>query len=107
MFKFILGLALLIASGFPLAKDPPSRFIAVSPDGALQIELTKLPCPQSILDMLQPQVREYFRFAKITFEGSVLQGCWMRTSDYQIGIIDEMGDTGFVPLESFKPAEEI
>lgn len=103
MKKYLAGLAIIgLLFGVSVSAKIES-FSARSEDGTVVVTITKNPCPESIQAKVNPDYRKYLKEAMVSFKGTKLAACWLQLPDNTVGIIDEQGDTGNIPISEFKP----
>jgi hypothetical protein len=72
-------------------------------NGTVAIRLLTSPCGHPVLaQMLADAVPGPSFDATVTFQGRKVAACWVALPGDQVGILDEDGDSGAVPLGAFK-----
>lgn len=101
MKKLLLAAcAALLFSSSSLAKGPTD--VMVLKNGDLIVTLTKAPCTAKI-DLPK---KEQWKNADVLYQGKEIKACWIVPQNDQeyVLVVDETGDGGFIPKDSFKPA---
>ena len=103
MKKYIAGLALIGLLFGSLALAKIESFSAQSEDGTMVVTITKSPCSDKILALVNPEYRKSMKAATVVFNGKKMDACWLQLPDNSVGIIDEEGDSGQIGISQFKP----
>jgi hypothetical protein len=71
-------------------------------NGTVAIRLADSACGHPVLAQLLADYGPSFD-ATVTFQGRKIAACWVMLPGGQVGVLDEDGDSGAVPLDAFKP----
>lgn len=97
LFNIILALFLFVAlAATPAAADLVTRH------GADTLRLTEEPCPVTMSKYVPAEIIGRFLAAVAIMDGKTYMGCWTIRGDGQVFLRYEDGDSGLVPLTSFK-----
>ena len=108
MKKILLGLVLCTLSVFASAKALVS-YTAISPDGTLIVHVYNAPCELSadIVAGVAEPYKHLLKKAEVNYQGKDLKACWVPLPEQNaIGVVDEIGDSGAVPMDAFQEDKE-
>lgn len=76
-------------------------------DENVSVRLQNSPCVAPVADLLKDEKVPLFRAGESDWQGRTLKLCWGIFEPGVVSILDEEGDTGYLPLNAFKPAPGI
>ena len=103
-FKGILSVFLLLS----ISASAESIASLVFQTQELRVVLLSGVCKaKEVLDFINPQYHSVFREAMVTYQGEFLKACWTVLPDGTVGIMDQVGDSGKIPLDAFVPENKM
>ena len=101
--SLLMSLLLIFSINFANAQEVSADF------GGNKVTLTTKECKNPvILAMLKQEYHAQFKAGTVLFQGKSFDMCWILDprDTTQIYLIDIEGDSGFLPIELFKPSEQ-
>ena len=101
--RFLVALLVVLgltSSGFCFAKEE-AIFVASYPEIPLQVTLLDRPCTGKLEKMIPKELLKELKKAEVVFRNQPVEACWMLTPKGNIGIVDELGDSGELSLKDF------
>lgn len=95
----LLGLLFLVSGCASVQTREP---VAVHRDSNVAVTLFDEPCSSpKVLRFIPPPIVGDFRSASVLWQGKTLDACWAQLDDGSM-IVDETGDSGFIPVKGQK-----
>lgn len=101
---FFLFSFLFLMSGMASA----TTLQAISPSGKTEVTIYEEPCSTPAIASILNKYFEKSYNAKVVHEGVTLKACWVPlVEDGAVGVMDETGDGGTIPIDQFKELPSI
>ena len=76
---------------------------ATSPSGDIVVTIVDTPCSTPAIAKTLKEIADQSFDAVVVFKGKQLKACWIPLiEDGKVGILDETGDAGAIPMSNFK-----